>query len=240
MTDTVGPECVQSGPRDRGEPCDNDNAPAHLCKPGFQCIHTAGAAGTCRKLCCGEEGASYGDWTACDPGESCIREIVASFESPPNSNNFVKVDAHVFACVPVNNCDVLDAKSCEADKERPVCRIADPLGNVACMPPGDANLGEPCAHLNQCGPVQICAQTVDSHGVPLTGPLTCRRLCRMGLCGEASCPEKEGTCVHFNRDPVGVGECTPQWDTRTCPIVDASGIPESDAGPNFCAGGDGG
>jgi hypothetical protein len=26
--------------------------------------------------------------------------------------------------------------------------------------------------------------------------------------GEPACKEGEGICVHFNRDPPGVGECT--------------------------------
>jgi hypothetical protein len=28
--------------------------------------------------------------------------------------------------------------------------------------------------------------------------------------GEPFCQEGEGICVHYNRDPQGVGECTPQ------------------------------
>ena len=38
----------------------------------------------------------------------------------------------------------------------------------------------------------------------------CRRLCKaVEGGGEPSCKEGEGVCVHFHRDPPGVGECTP-------------------------------
>lgn len=238
--------CLKTGPRKLGEACDDLNMGENLCVPGLFCLHAAGKPGICRKLCCGVEGASYGDWRACDPGESCVRQITAQFEVPPGSHQFVEKDAHVFACVPVNNCDPLDRTSCTSDAsdpERPVCRIADPLGNVACLPPGKANLGEPCDHTHQCGPVQNCAHTVDKQGIELQ-TLECRRLCRMAACGDQACPTNEGICVHFNRDPVGVGECTPAWPSNKCwspdggVLLDAS--VERPRTPNFCPGMDGG
>lgn len=226
-TDTVAPACLQAGSVPRGGTCDSKN----LCAPGLQCIHTANEPGICRALCCSEKDAPYGDWTACPAGESCIRQIEATFMSTAGpqgpsdaGRNFVTVDARVMACIPVNECDVLDSTSCSTNNIRPVCRIVDPLGNVACRPPGHSTLGDPCSGPDQCGPVQICAHTVDEQGAPVSGPLTCRRLCRVGGCGEEACPTSEGVCVHFHRDPKGVGECTPLSAGIRCYSPDG-GIP---------------
>lgn len=220
-TSTVAPKCIPAGIVKRGEACDDKNA----CAPGLQCIGPTSGPRVCRKLCCGDPGASYGDWRACDPGESCIRQLNAQIEQPPNSGKFITIPANVDFCYPVNNCDVLNAKSCTEDKTRPVCRIADPIGNVACQPPGTATLGEPCKRLDQCGPVQKCVQTQQGtvKGGPTEIPLACRRLCRLETCGDLGCPESEGICVHFKRDPEGVGECTPNFDQkRYCYEVDGS------------------
>src|SRR6185503_10186430 len=102
-----------------------------------------------------------------------------SVEQPPGSGTFIKHSAHVSFCVPVNNCDVLNSKSCKnnGDPSRPVCRIADPVGNVACQPDLGGEVGDPCAKEEQCGPVQKCAWR-ESLGVPQTAK-TCRRLCRI-------------------------------------------------------------
>ena len=38
----------------------------------------------------------------------------------------------------------------------------------------------------------------------------CRRLCKAVAGGaDPFCQSGEGTCVHYNRDPASVGECTP-------------------------------
>ncbi len=141
------------------------------------------AAGTCRKLCCGA------DWTACDAGESCIRglDVRAGGEV---------ISAEAGLCFPVNDCDPLDSNSC-ADEPSRECKIVDPTGAVACAPRSNAELGEECA------PPTVCKQ-----GATCVGQ-RCVKLCRFAECGEPSCTEAEGTCVHFLRDPEGVGECTP-------------------------------
>jgi hypothetical protein len=213
--------------------------PNKICARGLICVGKQGQAQICRKLCCGEPGASYGDWRACDPSESCIRQIQPAVEQPVGSGMFVNIDhPGVFACVPVNECDVLDKESCKDNPDgRTVCRIIDPLGRVACRPKqsNESQLGGPCSHFDQCGAVQHCAQTTDKQGVPQS-ELTCRRLCRPGGCGTSACHPGEGVCVHFNRDPPGVGECTPFIDEKTCPEVDGAVpmIPDPDpveAGP---------
>lgn len=141
------------------------------------------AAGQCHKLCCG------GDWTACDTGESCFRslEVKAGGQIVP---------AGVELCFPVGTCDPLDAASCADDPSRE-CKIVDPTGAVACAPRSRADLGDACA------PPEVCKQ-----GLSCVGG-TCIKLCRYRECGEPSCDDAEGSCVHFERDPDGVGECTP-------------------------------
>lgn len=140
------------------------------------------AGEVCRKLCCGR------DWTACDAGESCIRslEVRAGGEV---------ISADVDLCFPVGTCDPLDGSGCEDEPSRE-CKIVDPTGAVACAPRSDLELGDACA------PPNVCKQ-----GMSCVGGY-CIKLCRFLECGEPACGAYEGTCVHFLRDPDGIGECT--------------------------------
>jgi hypothetical protein len=191
---TVVPWCRDPGSVQRGQPCDDK----HQCDKGLVC-----AEGACRQLCCGE------DWSACPQGESCFHhlEMTAGGGAPP-------VDAGADLCFPVNDCDVFDPKAC-SDVGK-ICRIVDPTGAVACAPPSNLKIGDPCDHEHQCGQGMICA------GEDSTGQLHCRHLCRWTFCGEPSCTKDEGVCVHFNRDPTNVGECTP--DFRDGPIISDGGV----------------
>jgi hypothetical protein len=207
----VVPACRTAGARQRGESCDNVTT---ICAQGLLCVE-----GQCAKECCG------GDWTACAAGESCVRQAVA-LRNP--MGDLISYDEGLGYCAPVNNCDVLDATSCASNTARPVCRIADPLGNVACMPPSDKGVGDPCDRDHQCGPVMTCAATVRTAKTPTS--FTCRHLCRWGTCsGKPACGPDEGTCVHFNRDPLWVGECTPDWQGPAV-AVDAGVLQQLDAG----------
>ena len=141
--------------------------------------------GACRKLCCGA------DWTGCGSGESCIRQLFADLGG---ARTYVGVDL----CFPVGTCDVFDSAACAGEPGRE-CHIVDPTGAVACAPKGDRELGERCDQASQCRQGLHCVDDA------------CRRLCRAEACGEPSCPLAEGVCVHFDRDPPGVGECTPDW-----------------------------
>jgi hypothetical protein len=72
----------------------------------------------------------------------------------------------------------------------------DPVGHAACLPEGSSKIGESCVDAT-CQGGSICAGG------------KCRRLCKaVEGGGEPSCPPSEGVCIHFARDPVGVGECT--------------------------------
>jgi len=189
---TVKPACRAVGPARLGESCTNS-----ACEKGALCVN-----GVCQKLCCG------GDWTACPAGESCIRQLQAE------TKQGVRLDAQADLCMKVNDCDVFDASSCAADNR--ICRIADPTGNVACMPYSNLQLGDPCNEQSQCGAGMHCVGSS-------SGPTRCRRLCRWEPCGTPSCLASEGVCVHFDRDPPGVGECTPNW--HGSPVKFDGGLP---------------
>jgi hypothetical protein len=138
--------------------------------------------GTCHKFCCGA------DWSACDEGESCFRSLD------------VKAGGKVIAagaglCFPVGTCDPLTGSGCEDDPSRE-CKIVDPTGAVACAPRSNADIGDACA------PPTVCKQ-----GLSCVGGY-CTKLCAYAECAEPACSEAEGSCVHFLRDPEGVGECT--------------------------------
>jgi len=122
---------------------------------------------------------------ACPAGEHCLRPLVIGGASGT-------VTTGAYLCFPVNRCDPLDpATGCAAGT---TCQLVDPTGATACAPEGMGVPGQPCP----CKGGFVCV----ANG--------CRRLCRATVDGGApACPAEEGSCVHFNRDPGGVGECTP-------------------------------
>jgi hypothetical protein len=164
--------CSRAGERARGEACGAKDA----CARGLVC-----AGGFCRKLCCGR------DWSACDEGESCFRQLQFSIDDVPT-------DTGAWLCFPVDTCSVLDSVACGPGRD---CKLVDPTGNEACVPHSGEPVGAACSGAALCDRGLTCV-----HG-------TCRRLCAAESCGEPGCPDGEGTCVHFNRNPPGVGECTP-------------------------------
>lgn len=170
--------CFDAGPQQLGTACDGANA----CVTGLACV-----AGRCRKLCCA------GDWTVCDEGESCYTEFL-----DPLAGDDVPTGAWV--CSPVDDCDVLDPEAC--DELGGDCKLVDARGSTACVPKTPGALGEPCSAASG----RLCGRGLLCVGKP--GAEKCIRLCRAEACGEPSCPTSEGTCVHFDRDPLGVGECT--------------------------------
>jgi hypothetical protein len=191
-SNSVIPTCGTAGGQTKGQPCETAQ---QICGRGLVC-----ADHVCQKVCCG------GDYTACDPGESCFRQS-AQFMTP--SGALIDYNEGLGTCAPVGNCKLLDESSCAGDAKHPVCRIVDPTGAIACTEAGDRNLGDSCDESHRCGRGQHCAGNVNTDG-PV--PKHCVRLCRFGTCNaKPGCPEAEGTCVHFNRDPEGIGECTADW-----------------------------
>ncbi|HVY31889.1 MAG TPA: hypothetical protein VHB79_35380 [Polyangiaceae bacterium] len=140
------------------------------------------AAGACHKLCCGA------DWTGCDAGESCYRSLDVRA-----GGEVISADAGL--CFPTGTCDPLTGTGCEDDPSRE-CKIVDPTGAVACAPRSKADLGDSCEPPTVCKAGLNCVRGV------------CIKLCAFAECAEPACTADEGTCVHFLRDPEGVGECT--------------------------------
>lgn len=138
------------------------------------------AKGKCLKLCCGK------DWTGCPDGQHCLS--LFEVQIAPGNN----VSSQAFLCEPINQCNALAPLSCT--ELGTTCQIADGTGATACLPEGTGAPGQPCP----CKGGYACVNN------------GCRRLCKaVAGGGEPSCPLEEGRCIHFNRDPAGVGECTP-------------------------------
>jgi len=140
------------------------------------------AEGACHKLCCGA------DWSACDENESCYRSLDVRAGGKV-------IAAGVGLCFPTNDCDPLTGDGCSAADGRE-CKIVDPTGAAACAPLSNAKLGDACE------PPDVCQR-----GLACVGGV-CIKLCAFAQCGEPACEPDEGSCVHFARDPEGVGECT--------------------------------
>jgi hypothetical protein len=149
------------------------------CAAGFLCANAV-----CRKLCCG------GDWTGCSsPKEHCLERLIYS-DGMGGTN-----DTKAMLCSPVNTCDALVPSSCP--EPGTTCQLADPTGATACLFEGQGASGEAC-------PCKGGFACVGENGGE------CRRLCKaVKGGGEPFCQSGEGICTHFNRDPSGVGECTP-------------------------------
>jgi hypothetical protein len=158
---------------------------------GEECVHwddcAAGLACAgrdkriCRRMCCG------GDWSACRPDERCTGPFWVNAGSTP-------VPSGASVCMPAQQCDVLTGSPCPAGN---VCQIVDPTGATACVEAPPQGLGGRPA--DPCPPCQT--------GFACIGQ-GCARLCGLAEAGPF-CPPEEGRCVHWNRDPEGVGECTP-------------------------------
>lgn len=162
------------------------------CGRGYGCVESQ-----CRKLCCGA------DWSddACDAGEACFRELLYTIDEgdPDTDEDDMNVSSGAYVCFP-SGCDVFTSDECSSDRD---CKIIDPKGTTACIRPTPGQVGD------RCTPPQVCGRELSCVGPP--GEERCRRLCRAEECGKPACRPDEGTCVHFNRDPPGVGECTPGW-----------------------------
>jgi hypothetical protein len=151
------------------------------CVAGYVC-----AESKCRKLCCGR------DWTGCDsPDQHCLKNL----EYGDGMGG--TLDTGAMLCYPVNTCDALAPTSCTDPGT--ACLIADETGVTACLTPGAGATGDACP----CQGGFVCLNKPGEPG-------TCHRLCKAVAGGAPPyCQDGEGVCVHFTRDPSGVGECTP-------------------------------
>lgn len=164
-----------------------DAAVGSACQRSTDCgVAALCAGGYCRAVCCGA------DWSACPSGQSCIRQLELGLPGGGST------PAHVDLCFPVGTCEVLDLASCQAEPGRS-CQLVDPRGSEACAPMGTVATGGACDDQRRCSAGHSCVGG------------RCALLCRAEAidAGEARpCPDLSQTCVHFDRDPPGVGECT--------------------------------
>ncbi len=175
----VIPSCQSGGPSADNEPCDGSSD----CGRGLDCTE-----GRCHRLCCG------GDWSACSGAQSCFRPYSLRVDDAGGPTG-------ASLCYPTGGCDVLDPGACSSLPNQS-CQIIDPTGAVACARTGTAQTGEACGPSTPCAPLHLCVSSENAW--------LCRRLCRAAEgAPEPSCPADGGVCVHYRRDPVGVGECTP-------------------------------
>jgi hypothetical protein len=178
---SVAPRCQTVGAKARGQSCQMGE-----CARGLFC-----AGGACRTLCCG------GDWSACVDGETCRGRL---YIHDPDSGSDLPVGAG--ACLPNSDCDVFGDDCGEGQS----CQIVDNRGGVACVQSGTGTLGDECDSDNPCSAGFLCTESECGSGVCRS----CRRLCRATPEGASPvCPEAEGVCVHYARDPDAVGECVP-------------------------------
>jgi hypothetical protein len=124
-----------------------------------------------------------GDWTGCpSENEHCFNVVTFDGLTPTGA----------MLCHDVNTCDPLVPGSCTQLGK--TCQLVDPTGAAACVPENTGGAGDPCP----CQGGFLCVAE------------KCRRLCKaVEGGGEPYCQAGEGRCVHFDRDPPGVGECTP-------------------------------
>ena len=142
------------------------------------------ASSVCRKLCCG------GDWSVCPGEQRCFREIVVKTAAGE------EVDTGAMLCSPPDECDPLVPTSCLVPGTS--CLIVDGTGATGCIAPGEGEAGDACP----CKGGFVCVED--------EGAEVCRQLCKaVEGGGEPGCEAGE-LCVHFVRDPPGVGECTPK------------------------------
>ncbi|MCA9646980.1 MAG: hypothetical protein H6718_09110 [Polyangiaceae bacterium] len=170
--------CQPAGTRAAGGSCSDSSE----CASGTLC-----AAGQCRTQCCG------GDWSACPSGESCIRQYQLGL---PGGGS---VAADVDLCFPVGTCSVLDPSGCSSEENR-TCQLVDPTGAQACAPAGTATTGAKCSKQQPCVAMHAC---VGGRCTPL-----CEAKQPESPTDPRPCADPEQSCVHFDRDPPGVGECT--------------------------------
>lgn len=178
---SVVPGCQSAGTAQEGASCSGWSD----CARGLFC-----AAGVCRRFCCGN------DWSVCPAAQSCYRPL---FIRDPATDAGLPVNAEL--CFPVGDCDIFDEQSC-AGQPGTVCQIVDPLGHVACGPEGKKQLGEDCSKSEPCAHELRC--------VDKESGAKCGRLCRAVEGGGEPCSPSTEVCVHYDRDPKGVGECVEQ------------------------------
>lgn len=185
--------------------CNADAGSGQACQPIPN--QDGGVSPACARAGSKGSGSACSSWVDCAPGLLCVtftcRTLCCGADyttCPAGEHCFTKLDVQVgdaavpsgaMVCMPAGNCDVLEPSSCPQGQ---ACHIVDPTGAAACILDGTGKSGQACP----CAVGFTCVAQ------------SCRKLCRaVPGGGEPSCSIEEGRCVHFDRDPPGVGECAP-------------------------------
>jgi len=175
--------CVRAGKAREGEACrgvyaDTDGVLLADCAPGLACVRGAdspsdGATGQCRPYCCfGADACVVGSW--------CTARRL--FESNTSQDALF-----VPACIPADNCALLEPGSCPAGLA--CILVAD--RTTSCDVPGKGESGHACP----CKEGFACSRDTN----------TCRAICRIGAVDAC----QSGVCVGGGDVmPSGFGLCS--------------------------------
>jgi hypothetical protein len=178
-----------------------------------------GVVTECAPVGPGAQGSACNDSRECGTQLACVEvdqkaacHIVTCFlppdclkgtyyqEAPLRANGTTHTDLLVPACLPTDNCTLLDPQNnCPSGK---VCVVVGSEGDTTCREPGSAKVGEACDESNACAEGLLCSKFSNQ----------CVKICHVGVdSGSAECPT--GTCQGGTRSlPEGFGICVGQTD----------------------------
>jgi hypothetical protein len=163
------PACLPGGAGLDGFPC----AGPTDCAPSYECV---GTTPTCRHYCCNGNDSCH-DLQFCD--------IQPTFAWP---------ETKVPACMPVQQCMLLEILQCPAAE---TCAVVRDDGTTSCVAIGSAGAGQSC-ETDHCAGGLVCL------GTP--GTRSCYVLCQTGNAKDCAGPEKCQGGLPLFPDP-GVGIC---------------------------------
>jgi hypothetical protein len=174
-------ECAPVGPGAEGSACSD----SHECGPQLACVEVDQQA-ACRRI-------------TCFLPPDCLKGTYYQ-EAPLRVNGRTRFDLNVPACLPTDNCTLLDpVNHCPSGK---VCTVVGNDGDTTCLVPGSAKVGEGC-ETSACAEGLLCSKFSNQ----------CVKICHVGSAdsGSSECPSS--TCQGGNRSlPDGFGICIGQID----------------------------
>jgi hypothetical protein len=116
-------------------------------------------------------------------------------------NGTTRVDLKVPACLPTDNCTLLEPENhCPSGK---VCAVVGSDGDTTCLVPGSAKMGETCSETNACAEGLLCSKFSNQ----------CVQICHVGAGDSGTSECTVGACQGGNGSlPDGFGICVGQVD----------------------------